>query len=99
MIPVLGSSIAAVVTEGANLVDSLQVSDVITGAFQTSVDTISSCATFEQGVVRCVGDSESLRKAGIKNREEFLKSLDNCGLTIDQPLAILNNGVTGQHGN
>lgn len=93
IIPFLGGSIAAAVTAGADLIEGLQVSDVISGSLQVSVDTISNSSTFEKGVLKCV--ENSLRKQEIEKSADLLRSLDNCGVTIDELKDILENGFEG----
>lgn len=91
VIPFLGGSVAAAVTAGAELVEGLQISDVLDGALQLSVDMISNSPSFEQGVLRCV--ENSLRKEEIEKRVELLISLDRCDVTMDQLKEILKNGI------
>lgn len=91
IIPFLGGSIAAAVTAGAELAQGLQISDTVAGSLQVSIDMISKSSTFEQGILRCV--SNSLRKEEFKRRDELLKILNKCGVTIDELQNILDCGI------
>lgn len=91
VIPFLGGSIAAAVTAGADLVEGIQISEVISESLEVSVDTITSSPSFETGVLKCIDNS--LRKEEIKKKVELLIALDKCGVTIDQLQDILNDGI------
>lgn len=91
IIPFLGGSIAAAVSAGAGLLEGLQLSDVITGSLEISMDIISQSSTFEQGVLKFVG--KSLRAEEIENKIILLKSLHKCDVTIAQLQEILDNGI------